>query len=101
MGPNAGTDGHGKISHPPGFDPRTVRPAASSYTVYAALAVIIESKTEQLSYKVWKFLLVYSLWLGYGLKYRIMAVRITKATQFFVFFPVRSQRPSIVQRFYW
>ena len=31
-GPRAGLDGCGKISAPPGFDPRTVHPVASRYT---------------------------------------------------------------------
>jgi hypothetical protein len=32
VGPRAGLDGSGKISPPPGFDPRTVQPVASRYT---------------------------------------------------------------------
>ena len=32
VGPRAGLDGWGKISSPPGFDPRTVQPVASRYT---------------------------------------------------------------------
>ena len=32
VGPKAGLDGCGKISPPPGFDPRTVQPVAIHYT---------------------------------------------------------------------
>ena len=32
MGPRTGLDGCGKSRPPPGFDPRTVQPAASRYT---------------------------------------------------------------------
>jgi len=32
MGPRAGLDGCGKISLPPGFDPKAVQPVASRYT---------------------------------------------------------------------
>ena len=32
VGPRVGLDGMRKISPPPGFDPRTVQPAASHYT---------------------------------------------------------------------
>ena len=35
LGPRAGLDRCGKISPPPGFDPRTVQPAASRYTDWA------------------------------------------------------------------
>jgi len=35
VGPRAGLDKCGKISPPPGFDPRTVQPVASRYTDYA------------------------------------------------------------------
>jgi hypothetical protein len=36
VGPRAGLDRCGKISPPPGFDPRIVQPVASHYTDYAA-----------------------------------------------------------------
>ena len=32
MGPRTDLDGCGKLSPPPGFDPRTVQPVASRYT---------------------------------------------------------------------
>jgi len=35
VGPRAGLDRRGKSRPPPGFDPRTVQPVASRYTVYA------------------------------------------------------------------
>ena len=35
MGPRAGLDRCGKSRPPPRFDPRTVQPVASRYTVYA------------------------------------------------------------------
>ena len=35
MGPKAGLEGCEKSRPPPGFDPRTVQPVASSYTDYA------------------------------------------------------------------
>jgi hypothetical protein len=35
VGPRAGLDRFGKSRPPPGFDPRTVQPLASRYTVYA------------------------------------------------------------------
>ena len=38
VGPRAGLDGCGKISPPPGFDPRTVQPVASRYTDWAIAA---------------------------------------------------------------
>ena len=38
VGPRAGLDRCGKISHPPGFDPRTVQPVASRYTDWAIAA---------------------------------------------------------------
>jgi hypothetical protein len=34
VGPRAGLDRCGKSRRPPGFDPRTVQPAASRYTDY-------------------------------------------------------------------
>ena len=36
MSPRAGLDRRGKSRPPPGFDPPTVKPVASDYTVYAA-----------------------------------------------------------------
>ena len=41
MGLRAGLDGCGKSRPPPGFDPRTVQPAASRYTDYVMPASII------------------------------------------------------------
>jgi hypothetical protein len=41
VGPRAGLNGCGKFRPPPGFDPRTVQPVASRYTVYAIPAQII------------------------------------------------------------
>jgi hypothetical protein len=35
VGPKHGLDGWGKSHHPPGFDPRTVKPVASLYTDWA------------------------------------------------------------------
>ena len=43
-------------------------------------------KQSEFHNKVCKFLVVHSLWIGYGLNGRKMAVRIVKATQSFVFF---------------
>jgi hypothetical protein len=40
VSPRAGLDGCGKSRPPPGFDPRTVQPLASRYTVYAIPALI-------------------------------------------------------------
>ena len=41
MGLRAGLDGCGKISSPPGFDPRTVQPVASRYTDWMIIIIII------------------------------------------------------------
>jgi len=45
VGPRAGLDGGGKISLPPGFDPRTVQPVASRYTDCAIPALQSSSQT--------------------------------------------------------
>jgi len=41
VGPRAGLDGCGKILTPPGFDPRTVQPVASRYTLAHICAACI------------------------------------------------------------
>jgi len=45
VGARAGLDGYGKSRPPPGFDSRTVQPAASRYTDYSIQALFVTVRT--------------------------------------------------------